>query len=280
MRYNILKIYGKTLEEIYDYIKPIVMEAGEKALQIRAEGLQEQEKTKNDYVTKADLEVEQFLTYSFFRFLPEVKVLAEEMSNNFETEKSEYMWVIDPIDGTTNFMNNMQDYWAISVGLVKTNKDNTMDSVLGMVYQPDSQVLFYALKGKGAYEWQEVPDTLTKLNVNKKQPLNKGLVCVGFSRQENEIKDMTEFIDKIGQNVSGIRRMGAASIDICNVAKGVFVGYVEETLRPWDYAAGMLILEEAGGKLTDFNNQSLKMVPSTFICSNGVLHDQILSYLN
>lgn len=273
-----MKIYDKTLEEIKEYITPIIMEAGEKALQIREEGLNAEEKTKNDYVTQADKEVEEFLTYSFFRYLPQAKVMAEEFAFDMDAPKSEYMWVIDPIDGTINFMNDVENYWAISVALVKTNKENLLDPVLGIVYQPESQTVFYAYKGKGAYVWEEVPDTLTELKVNK-TPLNRGLVCVGFNRGKEDTHTISKFIDRITDSVSGIRRMGAASMDTCNLAKGMFVGYVEPTLKPWDIAAASLILQEAGGKITDAAGEPLKLQATSCVASNGLVHKELLEFL-
>lgn len=268
-------IYGKTLTEVKDLVLPYIVEAGAIALQIRSQNFTIQEKTTNDYVTAADIAVEKHLIENFGKLFPEIHVLAEEGTSHQDLN-SEYLWVIDPIDGTVNFMNGL-NHWAISVGLVKNNTAGLMQTVLGLVYQPDTKQLYFATFGGGAYATVIGSGQTQKLQVANRA-LNQSLVAFGLNRNKQESDKILNMVSVLSPNVAGVRRFGCASLEICAVAKGTLVGYFEHWLQPWDIAAGVIILSEAGGVCTNMKNQPVTLVRNSFFCSNNKLHSTLLNY--
>ena len=193
----------------------------------------ETKSTAIDIVTEVDKTSENILMERLSKLFPDYGFLAEESGE--KAIDSEYIWVIDPLDGTTNFSAGIPIF-AISVALQK-NKE----SIIGAVYMPLIGDLYTSIIGAGAYKNGKA------IHVNQSKNLWESVIATGFpyDRAENPINNVEE-ITKIVTKVKGIRRLGAAAYDFCLLAEGAFSGYWEYGLKPWDYAAGLLIAKEAG----------------------------------
>ena len=181
--------------------------------------------------------------------------------------------IIDPIDGTTNFVNKVP-HTAISVGVYKDKKP-----YIGVVYNPILDELYFAKNKKGAFLNGK------KIKVSIEDDLQKSLLATGFpySSGENtkDLKDVIKKIENILPECQDLRRLGSASIDLCMVAKGVYEGYYEMNLKPWDVSAGIIILSEAGGTVSNIAGTTYDMFKDKYIvATNGKIHDRLLSKLD
>lgn len=214
-------------------------------------------KTSNvDLVTKYDKEIQTFLYNELKRIIPDAALLGEEGDGNKELTDG-YCFIIDPIDGTTNFVKGFQ-HSAISVGLAKDR-----ELIIGVVYDPDLDNMYYAEKGKGAY-----------LNGNRIHvsdcDMQTSLVLFGTCPYEHELAHKTfELTEKVFYKALEVRRGGSAALDICYVASGKADLYYELILRPWDWAGATLILNEAGGVCTQVNGDVLSLNSiKSYVCGN------------
>jgi myo-inositol-1(or 4)-monophosphatase len=219
-----------------------------------------------NFVTEIDVKVQNKVVNGLLEILPESNIIAEESSsNNFSLGK--YTWILDPVDGTTNLMYGFK-YSAVSLALI-------VDGIpyAGMVYNPYLKELFFAKKGSGAF----INDCPIKVTKNK--TLSDSLISFGTSPYNRENADETFRITKnVYLNCRDIRRTGSAALDICNVAAGRTDGFFEMELQPWDYAAASIILEEAGGKITDWNGDKLNYISkSGAIATNSSIHDELIN---
>ncbi|MBI9011000.1 MAG: inositol monophosphatase [Clostridiales bacterium] len=214
-----------------------------------------------DIVTEVDKTSELMLMDKLAKEFPSFGFLAEESGE--KDIDLEYIWVIDPLDGTTNFSVGVPIF-AISVGLQKNG-----DSVLGVVYMPVTGDMYTSIKGSGAYKNNK------KIQVNKTNTLRESVIATGFpyDRAENVVNNVNEFT-KVVTKVKGIRRLGAAAYDFCLLAEGVYAGYWEYGLKPWDYAAGLLIAIEAGAVYEMMTKRDHSM-----IVSNPTIFNELKSTL-
>lgn len=228
-------------------------------------------KAKKDLVTKYDVAVENYLKAKFTKKFKEFNIIAEESDNaNIEFNDS---IIIDPIDGTTNFVNGVP-HTAISVGVYKNKKP-----YLAIVYNPILDELYEAKIGKGAFLNGE------KLEVSKEENFQKSLIATGFpytsGSNEDDLNDVVKKIKDILPLCQDLRRLGSASIDLCMVARGTFEAYYEMNLKPWDVSAGVLILSEAGGKITNINGDEYNLFEDKYIvATNGKIHEELIKNLN
>ena len=228
-------------------------------------------KAKKDLVTKYDVAVENYLKEKFTKKFKEFNIIAEESDNaNIEFNDS---IIIDPIDGTTNFVNGVP-HTAISVGVYKNKKP-----YLAIVYNPILDELYEAKIGKGAFLNGK------QLKVSDETELQKALLATGFpytsGSNEDDLNDVVKKIKDILPLCQDLRRLGSASIDLCLVARGTFEGYYEMNLKPWDVSAGVLILSEAGGKITNINGDEYNLFEDKYIvATNGKIHDELIKNLN
>lgn len=228
-------------------------------------------KAKKDLVTKYDVAVENYLKAKFTKKFKEFNIIAEESDNaNVEFNNS---IIIDPIDGTTNFVNGVP-HTAISVGVYKNKKP-----YLAIVYNPILDELYEAKIGKGAFLNGE------KLEVSKEENFQKSLIATGFpytsGSNEDDLNDVVKKIKDILPLCQDLRRLGSASIDLCMVARGTFEAYYEMNLKPWDISAGVLILSEAGGKITNINGDEYNLFEDKYIvATNGKIHEELIKNLN
>lgn len=229
-------------------------------------------KAKKDLVTQYDVEVENYLKSEFSKLFSEkFNIIAEESDNsNIEFNNS---IIIDPIDGTTNFVNQVP-HTAISVGVYENQ-----EAVLAFVYNPILEEFYYAKKGQGAFLNDE------KINVSNENSFEKALMATGFpysnSTNQDDLNDVMEKIRKVLPLCQDIRRLGSAAIDLCMVARGTYEGYYEMNLKAWDVSAGILILTEAGGKVSNLTNKNHNLFEDKYIvASNGKIHQELISILN
>jgi myo-inositol-1(or 4)-monophosphatase len=222
-----------------------------------------------DLVTIADIEAEKAAVTLIRKTCPDHNFLAEE--NKYPRQDSDYTWVIDPLDGTNNFANNLP-FFCASVGLVHKNQ-----VIAGAVYDVSRDELFYAQKGKGAFLNRK------RIHVSIAKNLMESLLITGFYYDRGQ--NMIETLDQIKRfhfnNFIGIRRFGAAALDLCYIASGRAAGFWEFMLNPWDFVAGKLILEEAGGKVTGRHNESVTLLEKSYIvASNTKIHKAMLKVIN
>ena len=197
---------------------------------------------------------------------PDHFILSEE-TGEIKTN-SEYKWIIDPIDGTVNFANGIP-ICCVSIALEKSG-----EMILGAVYNPFINELFFAQKGMGAFLNDK------KISVSNKTSVAKSCLVTGFpyTYLDSENGPIQVFEKLIRQGIP-VRRFGSAAIDLCWVAAGRFDGFYEHNLQAWDSAAGFLLVEEAGGKITDFKGDYYSPYQPHIIATNGKIHDELLAYV-
>ena len=236
------------------------------------EQLQVSTKGPGDFVTAADIKAEDTLYELLMKARPGYGFLGEERGLIEGTDKS-HMWIVDPIDGTTNFMHAMP-HFAITVGLQRTAPDGHSEIVAGVTYNPVMNELFWAEKGKGCYLNDQ------RIRVAGRRDLSESLIATGLpfigkTGHAQAIKD----IHAIGQRVAGIRRLGSAALDFAWVAAGRYDAYYERNLQPWDVAAGILFVTEAGGIVTTIDEDGNPMTGGQILAANTELHPQLRKVL-
>ena len=192
-----------------------------------------------DLVTEIDKKSEEIIIDHIKNEYPDHAVLAEETGRN--DRESDYLWVIDPLDGTNNYAQGLPIY-CTSIGLRYRG-----ETILGVVYAPYLDELFWATKGGGTYCNGE------RIEVGRERELNRCVLATGFpyDKGTHPLNNL-DYVGRIVPQLRGIRRMGAAAYDLCGVAMGILDGYWEMNLSPWDVEAGILIVEEAGGRVENF----------------------------
>lgn len=217
-------------------------------------------------VTEVDRQAEKLIVTHLQKNFPTHDILAEEGSG--QKKDSDYRWVIDPLDGTTNFAHG---YPLFAVSLALQHKGQT---VLGIVYEPLREELFHALKNGGAFLNDK------KISVSKVQKLDRALVATGFAYNLREAahNNIDEF-QRVLLKAQAVRRDGVAAIDLCYVACGRYDGFWEGGLFPWDVAAGVLAIEEAGGRVTRFDGSSFSIFDKEILVTNGCFHEEISNLL-
>lgn len=193
-------------------------------------------------------------------------ILAEESGS--EKHNSEYLWVIDPIDGTTNFAHGLPIF-SVSIGVQKNG-----ETVAGVVYDVMRDVVYATEKGGGAFANER------KLNVSVNNVLAHSLLVTGFPYHVNENPNfvMERFVHMLTK-ARAVRRLGSAAIDFAYVAEGIFDGFWEVSLHPWDLCAGKLLVEEAGGRVSNFSGKEITIYSEEILASNGKVHDAIITEL-
>ncbi|HMS82924.1 MAG TPA: inositol monophosphatase family protein [Nitrospira sp.] len=225
-------------------------------------------KTPINLVTDADRAAEQCVIDHLKTRFPDHHVLAEE-GGRIDKGQSPYRWIIDPLDGTTNFAHGYPAY-CVSIGLEYEGR-----CILGVVFDPTRNDLFTAFEHRGAHL------NGRPIHVTETQTLDSSLLVTGFAYDIRETKrNNLDHFAKFALKVQGLRRTGSAALDLCYVAAGRFDGFWEVRLNPWDMAAGSVIAREAGGRLTDFNGNDLSIYGQELVASNGHIHEAMLTVLN
>ena len=220
-----------------------------------------------DVVTEADRQSEKLIVDLLASHFPKHSVLAEE--GNSADKPSDYKWVIDPLDGTSNFAHDYPVF-SVSVALEKGE-----EIIVGVVYHPILEELFVAEKGGGARLNGK------KIQVSKVSSLRKALLSTGFPYDilEDPGEALAHFRNFIHAS-QGVRRDGSAALDLCYLAMGRFDGFWELRLKPWDTAAGMLIVVEAGGRVTNFAGREFSIYEDNILASNALLHESMQAVIN
>ena len=220
-----------------------------------------------DLVTPVDRAAERTIVETLRRDFREHSILAEE-ETEITSSTNEYRWIIDPLDGTTNFAHGYPQV-SISIALEFAGR-----IILGLVYDPLRRECFRAAAGRGA--------TLNgaPIRISAVSELDKALLATGFPYDRRENADFyLRFFKEFLTRSQGIRRAGSAALDLCYVASGRIDGFWELKLKPWDIAAGVLIVAEAGGSVSDFSGKEFSIWQDETLASNGVIHDEMVRVL-
>jgi myo-inositol-1(or 4)-monophosphatase len=219
-----------------------------------------------DIVTEADRQAESMIIAAIHQQYPDHDILAEESAATHNG--SLYRWIIDPLDGTTNYAHG---YPVFCVSIALEWKGNC---ILGVVFNPMLEEMFVAEKGRGAF-LNDKP-----IAVSETADLSRSLLATGFPYDIRLTKENNmDHFQSMAVKVQAIRRAGSAALDLAYVAAGRFDGFWELKLRPWDTAAGCLLVEEAGGVVTDMNGEAFRLTAPHVVASNGKIHGHILSVL-
>ena len=227
-----------------------------------------QSKGANDFVTEVDEHAERVIIETILAAYPGHGILAEESGRTLGAQDSEFVWIIDPLDGTTNFIHGFPVY-AVSIALAWRGVVQQ-----AVVYDPNRNDLFYASRGRGAY----LNDR--RLRVSKRLRLADSLIGTGFPfRKGDNFKRYMKMFEEISQQCAGLRRPGAASLDLCYVAAGWYDGFFETGLSPWDIAAASLIITEAGGLVGNFTGESDFLNQREIVAGNPKVYGQLVGIL-
>jgi len=218
-------------------------------------------KGKADFVSYVDKQAEKLIVDGLRELLPGSGFIAEEGTATSSDEK--YKWIIDPLDGTTNFIHGLPPF-AVSIGLMEDK-----ELILGVVYEVTQDECFYAWKGSKAYLNGE------EIKVSTAATTSEALIATGFpysafEKLESYVESMRYFM----VHSHGLRRLGSAATDMCYVAAGRFEAFYEHGLKPWDVAAGTIILQQAGGKVADFNGGDKFLFNGEMVAANGAYFDE------
>jgi myo-inositol-1(or 4)-monophosphatase len=248
--------YLKTAIDIAQRAGAILREEFDRPLQISYKG-------DVDLVTQADKRSEATIVEHLTKSYPEHAVVAEEGSGHESASQSEYRWYVDPLDGTTNFAHG---YPCFCVSIALALRDTV---IAGVVFNPFYHELFAAARGQGA--------TLNgkTIHVSKVNTLSTSLLCTGFPVHKRLANPNIHYYWDFTLRSHGVRRDGSAALDLASVACGRFDGFWEFGLQKWDVAAGLLLVEEAGGKVSDFRGQSYNLGGPQILATNGTIHKEM-----
>jgi myo-inositol-1(or 4)-monophosphatase len=243
-------------------IEPIARQAGDLLMRYFRERIGFEYKGDVDLVTEADRASEQFITAELRRRWPEFGVLGEEGTRS--DMEAEYRWLVDPLDGTTNFAHGYPVF-CVSIALVRGEQLEA-----GFLYDPTRQEFFSAERSHGA-----------KLNgqairVSTTSRMAESLLGTGFPSHKRHKNPNVHFYHQLTLRSHGVRRAGSAALDLANVAAGRYDGYWEFNLNPWDTAAGVLLVQEAGGQVTRFDGSPFRLKSDEVVASNSLIHEELI----
>ncbi len=249
---------------IRDFAIDLAQRAGDLLLGIRERGLNQETIRQKlghfDIVTEADLASERFILSELHAAFPHYGIISEETNQRFSD--AEWVWIVDPLDGTTNFSHGLPIY-GVNIALAHNGCP-----ILGVTFEPVNNRTYWAVRGQGA--WRREANTETRLHVSGINELRAAVLATGFQYARTDAGRVryTEFaiLDSLSQSV---RRLGAASMTMAWVASGNLEAYWESGLKPWDFAPGWVMVEEAGGLLTQYDGEPANLASTTLIISNG-----------
>ncbi len=245
-------------------IKQMVKEAGKAILSVKKRGEVITKEGRGNFVTTADLLSEKIIKKLIQKNFPEDQILSEETKSDIKNVLGvERLWVIDPLDGTVNFKNNMH-YSSVSIGYAEKG-----EVMLGVVYNPYTKELFFAEKGKGAYGNGE------KIHVRSIPKLSDAIVITDNSYNPDDIKKNLEIVLSINP-VPWTLMKGSASLEMCEVAAGRADIFFQTALHPWDNCAGFLILKEAGAEIVNFRGENISFLSPEVVAGNKILVEQFI----
>lgn len=251
-----------------NFIKQVALDAGAVLVQ-RLGSARISKKGDIDLVTEADIAAEELIIDRIRSYYPRHGILAEESGEAVTVgdTASEWRWIIDPLDGTTNYAHGYPCF-CVSIGVEHNGKLE-----FGVIYDPMRNELFAAERGQGA--------TLNdrRIRVSDVEELSKAMLVTGFPYNVRERPDFAREFVIFTMNAQAVRRDGSAAIDLAYIACGRFDGFWEDGLNPWDMAAGILLIEEAGGRVSNFNDEPLSIYTKKVLATNGLVHQPMLDFL-
>jgi myo-inositol-1(or 4)-monophosphatase len=253
-------------ESFLPAMSAIAREAGALLMHHFHQHLKIEYKGDADLVTAADRAAEVLIRERIHDQWPGHDVLGEEQGLN--DQGSDYRWYIDPLDGTTNFAHGFPVF-CVSMGLERRTAAHG-ERIAAVIYDPTRDELFSAEQGSGAHLNGE------PMHVSKTATMKESLLATGFPSQKRHKNPNIYFYHQITLRSHGVRRAGSAALDLCNVASGRYDGFWEFNLNPWDTAAGVLIVQEAGGRVTRFDGSPFEIDSLQTVASNGLIHDALL----
>jgi myo-inositol-1(or 4)-monophosphatase len=259
------------LAGVVSRVTGIAREAGATLKEFFASGVETEYKGDVDLVTVADRTVEKLIRGRLGEAFPEHGIYGEEGTR--ERLEGEYRWYVDPLDGTTNFAHGFPQF-CVSLGLehrqVGTQADQDGALVAGVIYDPMRDELYTAERGGGA--WLNG----RRIKVSSVPVLAESLVATGFPSRKRHKSPNVHFYHEFTLRSHGVRRAGSAALDLAYVAAGRMEAFWEFNLNPWDTAAGILLVSEAGGKVTGFSGEPYKLDSREILASNGLIHDELV----
>jgi myo-inositol-1(or 4)-monophosphatase len=268
----------------------IAREAGARLREFLAQGVETEYKGDVDLVTVADRTVEKLIRTRIGEAWPDHGIYGEE-GTRFGMERV-FRWYVDPLDGTTNFAHGVPQF-CVSMGLEQRiirsgAKDEDGKLVAAVIYDPMRDELYCAEAGRGAFlnGKSGVPGDGSssqgwkRMHVSRIPDLAESLVATGFPSRKRHDSPNIHFYQEFTLRSHGVRRAGSAALDLAYVACGRFEAFWEFNLNPWDTAAGILLLEEAGGKVTDFSGGPFRLDSREVLASNGLIHDEMVALFN
>lgn len=243
-------------------------EAGSILSRCFQEGVAVRNKGVADLVTDADIAAERRIAEVIANAFPDHAVLGEE--ENQGSASAEHLWVVDPLDGTTNFAHHIP-HFAVSIAYLHHGS-----AEVGVIWNPIRDDLYIARRGFGATHNGK------SIHTGSERSMSEALIGTGFYYDRGAVMEATlaAIGDCFRKQIHGIRRFGTASLDLAHVASGLYGAYFEYQLSPWDFAAGQLLVEEAGGTVTTCHGESLPLHRTSVLASNGFLHDEILTIVS
>lgn len=251
------------MDRIEKQTKEIITEAGDMLLAAYRKPKEVSHKGKRDLVTETDKQVNEFLMKKLTGIC-DSGFLGEEGSFD---ENKPTRWIVDPIDGTTNFIHSYPMF-CVSIGL---EVDGVLE--LGIVYLPVFNTMYHARRGHGAYE------NHARIHVSPTETVGDALLSTGFPYKDNDLHNVMRRLETMIRNAQGIRRSGSAAIDLCHLARGYIDAFWEQGLKPWDTAGGTLLVREAGGSISNYNGDEYSYNHDTIIASNGMFHLNLVELL-
>lgn len=252
-------------------ISTIASETAIKAGKLLASGFRKThsivQKGEVDLVTEMDLAAEKLINDELYNSFPEIGFFGEEKGGCSCYDKS--VWVVDPLDGTTNYANGLE-HFCVSIAYCEDGIP-----LVGALYRPMSQDLYTCIKNQGSFLNGE------KIKVTDTTDLNQSLAVTGFPYNRRACVD--ELLERLGimlNHVQGVRRFGSAALDLCYIAQGLLSIFWETNLKPWDVAAGTLLVEEAGGKVTKFDGSQMSLDAGQLLATNRHLHEAVVKLLS
>ena len=245
-------------------------DAGRLLLEKAGRSLQVSNKGDINLVTEADLASEKLIIERIRSHYPRHAILAEESgaSNVDETAApSEWKWIIDPLDGTTNYAHGYPCF-CVSIAVERAGRIE-----IGVVYDPMLDELFAAERGQGATLNERI------MRVSETEELNNAMLCTGFPYDVRERPDFARHFTNFTMRAQAVRRDGSAALDLAYIAAGRFDGFWEDGLNAWDIAAGVLLIEEAGGRVSDYRGAALNIYTPKVLASNGLVHEVMMQVL-
>ncbi len=250
----------------------IAREAGARLREFYAQGVETEYKGDVDLVTVADRAVEKLIRTRLGEVFPAHGIYGEEGTR--ERMEGEFRWYVDPLDGTTNFAHGFPQF-CVSMGLehrpasLKPEQDGTLAA--GIVYDPLRDELFTAEHGGGAQLNGKT------IHVSRRRDLAESLLATGFPSRKRHSSPNIHFYQEFTLRSHGVRRAGSAALDLAYIACGRLDGFWEFNLNPWDTAAGILLIAEAGGRITDFEGRPFRLDSRETLASNGLIHDELIA---